>query len=294
MSHMAKYAMLLVLAGLVVGCASGHYSEDTSASSPSSYGEAVKAPSTTDTRMAGDAGGNAQLASLMEVPRQVVKTGSLTVQVEAVDKGENQAREITERANGRVDRVESSDLAGPNPSISMTVRVPVGQFDDVMEDLEGIGVRMNKSVSAEDVTERIVDMEARLKIMLAQEDSLRKILAKSSSMENSLAVNRELMNLRGEIESMTAQRKSLASQAAFSTLNITLIQKATAEAVAATDPNWFQTSWANAWGAGVGAFRAMVGILMWLVVFSPIWIVAILVLRWLIRLASPPKNRAST
>lgn len=217
--------------------------------------------------------------------RDVVKTGSLTVQVENVDKAEKLARQITEAAGGRVDQVASSDLAGPAPSIDMTLRIPVTRFESSMEKLEALGVRMAKQVTVSDVTEQLVDMDARMKTMLAQEEVVRKMLRNANNLGDSLTINNDLTRLRGEIESINAQRKSLSGQAAHSTLELKLTQNATAVAVASTDPNWFQTSWAAAWGAGNGAFRSVVSILMWLVVFSPIWLGFIFGMRWIIRLA---------
>lgn len=239
--------------------------------------------------------GSSSVAKLIsnETPamkRDVVKTGSLTVQVENVDKAEKLARQVTEAAGGRVDQVASSDLAGPAPSIDMTLRIPVTRFESSMEKLEALGVRMAKQVSVSDVTEQLVDMDARMKTMLAQEEVVRKMLRNANNLGDSLTINNDLTRLRGEIESINAQRKSLSGQAAHSTLGLKLTQSATAVAVASTDPNWFQTSWASAWGAGNGAFRSVVSILMWLVVFSPIWLVFIVGIRWIVKVANGPSK----
>lgn len=238
--------------------------------------------------------GGLKLASnTFELPRQVVKTGTLTVQVDSVDKAEKAVHSIVDKASGRVDKVTSSDLAGPNPTIEMTLRVPVGSFDSVVAGLEGLGVRMAKTTAVDDVTEHIVDMDARLKTMGAQEKALRNMLALTKSLDDSLAVNRDITDLRGQIESLNAQRKSLAGQAAYSTVTLTLSQKLNVQTVAATDPNWFETTWAGAWGAATSAFRSVVGVLMWLLVFSPAWIAALLAIRWVIRSAGRPTAKAS-
>lgn len=243
----------------------------------------------------GSTGSVAMLVS-NEIPameRNVVKTGSLTVQVEAADKAEKLARRIAETAGGRVDQVQSSDLAGPMATIDMSLRIPVGKFEGTMEQLEALGTRMAKEVAVDDVTEQLIDMNARMKTMLAQEEVVRNMLRKANTLSDSLTINNDLTRLRGEIESIAAQRKSLASQASYSTLTVRLTQKQTAIAVASTDPNWFQTSWASAWGAGTTAFRSVVSFGMWFVVFAPIWIAGLFGIRWILRLAAKGGSPAS-
>lgn len=280
-----KLFLLAAFAAIVVGC-----SAQADEANKSVYSEAAGASPATRNMDRNPQDASTSVSKLIsnETPalrRDVVKTGSLTVQVDDVDAAEKKARQITEASGGRVDQVGSSDLAGPAPTIDMTLRIPVARFESVMEGLESLGVRMAKQVSVSDVTERLVDMDARMKTMLAQEEVVRNMLRKATNLGDSLTINNDLTRLRGEIESINAQRKSLAGQAAYSTLEVKLTQKATAIAVASTDPNWFQTSWASAWGAGTGAFRSIVSVLMWLVVFSPVWLAGIFGMRWLIRTA---------
>ncbi|HSI74067.1 MAG TPA: DUF4349 domain-containing protein, partial [Fimbriimonas sp.] len=65
------------------------------------------------------------------------------------------------------------------------------------------------------------------------------------------------------------QRNSLAKQAAFSTITLTLEQAATGMAPA-KDPNWLAESWGQATSAmgGLGRILAVIGI--WVLVFSPV------------------------
>jgi hypothetical protein len=305
----ARTLLLLSALALVVGC--GSAGGEVAGSPSSEYATTAKSEAmdmgagAAPARMSNEAmsrnsqsgGSVAQLVS-NEIPameRNVVKTGSLTVQVEAADKAEKLARQIAETAGGRVDQVQSSDLAGPSATIDMTLRIPVGRFEGTMEKLEALGTRMAKQVAVDDVTEQLIDMNARMKTMLAQEEVVRNMLRKANNLSDSLTINNDLTRLRGEIESIGAQRKSLASQAAYSTLQVRLTQKQTAVAMASTDPNWFQTSWASAWGSGTAAFRSVVSGGMWLVVFSPVWIALLLGCRWLIKVAAKgaPTSSAS-
>jgi hypothetical protein len=288
-----KLFLFPIFAAIVVGCGSQVQSEQAASTGASFAQEAGdtsafkdEAASSRGANLGGESSANVARLVSNENPamrRDVVKTGSLTVQVEKVDDAERKARHIAESAGGRVDQVGSSDLAGPSPTIDMTLRIPVGKFESVMENLEKLGARMAKQVSVDDVTEKLVDFNARMKTMLAQEEVVRNMLRKANKLSDSLTINNDLTRLRGEIESIAAQRKSLSSQAAYSTLEVKLTQTSSVVAVAATDPNWFQTSWASAWGAGTSVFRSGVSLLMWFLVFSPVWITFFLLLRWMIK-----------
>ncbi len=270
-----KWFLATAIAVLAVGCSDGSAAEEAYSSTGGDKTASVGKESGSVTKLISN--------PTPSMKRDVVKTGSLTVQVDKIDEAERKARELTESAGGRVDQVESTDLAGPSAVINMTLRIPVKNYESVMEKLESLGARLAKQVSVTDVTEKVVDMDARIKTMQAQEEVVRNMLKKSNNLSDSLTINNDLTRIRGEIESVQAQRKSLGGQAAYSTLELKLTQKATAYAVASTDPNWLQTSWASAWGAGTGVFRVLISIFLWLVVFSPIWIIGGLSMRAFIR-----------
>lgn len=268
--------LMTIFAIFSSGCGSSEYADETRTAPQTSSVDASAQSAT------------AKLTSRNEfqMNRNVVKEGSLTIQVDELAKAEKSARRIAETLGGRIDKVDSSDLAAPTASLQMTLRMPVARFELAVEQLEALGNRLSKRVAVEDVTEQIVDMDARVKTMLAQEEVLRNMLRRSGNLSDALTVQNELTRLRGEIESIAAKRKALASQAAFSTLELTLAQKSTAMAHATTDPAWLETSWASAWGAGTAVFRSVVGLLMWLVVFSPVWIVGVLMVRYLVKWAN--------
>ena len=59
------------------------------------------------------------------------------------------------------------------------------------------------------------------------------------------------------------------------------------------DAGWAQEAWAQAKGAGFAFYRALVVVVMWLVVFCPVWIAGLLVLRWVVKAAAAkPKTPA--
>jgi len=225
-----------------------------------------------------------QLASLLS-QRSVIRKAELAVRVDNVEKGEKSVNEIVEKLGGYVDSAQSADLASANPTIDISLRIPVAQFDNTLEKFESLGVRMSKTVSSEDVTGQIVDLDARLKTMQAQEETYRNLLRAARQLDNVITLQDKLTQVRGEIESMAAQRKTLGGLAAFSTISVHLQQSA-APVAPPSDPNWFGQVWGESTTTLGVAGRALTSFLVWLAVFSPFWAPA-LAIAW--RLARPRK-----
>lgn len=205
--------------------------------------------------------------------RAVIRTAKLTVRVDDVSKKEKSANKLILEMGGYVESANSADLATERPTLILQCRIPAGAFDKALDSFEALGTRLSKAVSSEDVTEKIVDLDARGKTMAAQEESLRSILKNVHDMDNMLTVRQKLMELREEIESMAAQRKSLAMQASYSTIELTLTQQADALAAAKVDPNWSGQAWGEAWSSAGSLGRGLMVLGIWLLAYSPIWII---------------------
>lgn len=203
--------------------------------------------------------------------RAVIRKGELTVRVLSVEQTEDKVSALILAAGGYVDSAESSDLAGATPTLSMKLKVPVAKFDSILDQIEALGTRLAKKVGSEDVTASLVDMNARLKIMRAQEDVYRRMLSKSNNSQEMMEVQEKLMNLRGMIESLEGQQKSLSGLAALSTIELTLQQSSESIMASTNDPNWAR----EAWGGAVGTLGTVARIggsgLIWALVFSPFW-----------------------
>lgn len=61
-------------------------------------------------------------------------------------------------------------------SISMTVKVPVSSLDASIEEISSLGKPISKSLSTRDITEEMIDIDARLTNLIALRDRFRKLL----------------------------------------------------------------------------------------------------------------------
>ncbi|MEQ1934557.1 MAG: DUF4349 domain-containing protein, partial [Fimbriimonadaceae bacterium] len=128
--------------------------------------------------------------------RDVVRHAELSIRVPNIEKSERAVGETIHNVGGYVEGSETSDLNASTPQISMKLKVPVDRFEDAIQTLETQGHRLSKKTSVEDVTGQLVDYEARLKIMLAQEASMRNMLKGATNYERAADL---LLNGREEL-----------------------------------------------------------------------------------------------
>ena len=108
----------------------------------------------------------------------------------------------------------------------MTIRIPAQNFEKFISILEkGSGKLKYKNISARDVTEEFIDIEARLKTKKEVEKRYRQLLSKAKNIKEILEVEEKLRVLREEIESREGRLKYLKKQVAFSTVYLQITQK---------------------------------------------------------------------
>ncbi|GAC1478319.1 MAG: hypothetical protein NVS2B14_19540 [Chamaesiphon sp.] len=104
----------------------------------------------------------------------------------------------------------------------MQMRIPQANLESTLDALNQLGTVEHRTLTAEDVTNQLVDYEARLRNLRKQESTLLKIMERSGSIPDVLRVAQELSNVRQSIEEIDAQLKSLQNQVAYSTIALEL------------------------------------------------------------------------
>jgi hypothetical protein len=109
---------------------------------------------------------------------------------------------------------------------TVQVRVPSLRFRDALKEIEKLGIVVNRSVNAQDVSEEFHDLEIRLKSLKATRDRLEQFLTRAKDIQEVLAVERELSRVNTEIDRIEGRMRYLAARAAFSTITVHLQPKA--------------------------------------------------------------------
>ena len=276
---MSSAVLILCLSFVTLGgCSGGDSHSDFASAAKSSVGTAgLAAPrmfARSETRGADSV--QAQAASggapsQILTPRQVITSAQLTIRVNDLDKSEQDATTILTRTGGYVESAASTDLVGEHPSLRISYRIPSQKFQAAIKEFEGLGIRLAKSIASEDVTGQIVDLDARLKTLTAEEEAYRQILRQQRQVSGLLEVQRSLTEVRTQIEQITGQRKSLLGQAAMSNLQLTM-EKSASNVALARDSNWMGQAFGESSSSLISGFRTAAVAGIWFVVFSPVWV----------------------
>jgi predicted nuclease with TOPRIM domain len=84
------------------------------------------------------------------------------------------------------------------------------------------GKVLDERTTSEDVTERYIDLKARLNNLQMEEQSLVELLAKTKTVDEILRVEQELARVRGEVESLQGQINYLDRNVAMSLITVSL------------------------------------------------------------------------
>lgn len=279
--------LAIVLFGGAIGCGGP-------AGSPGAAFESTRAalpPMEADTAKRSAEGG-VMPANFEVRERSIIRRGESVLRVDRVKEAAKQVLAIVKKHNGFV-QSSTEQLSMDSPMMNLEARVPVDRFDTVLVELEQVGTLLSRTTGSEDVTMQVVDLEARLKSLKLEEQAYQRILLQAKKIPDVLQVQQRLTEVRGQIESMQAQYKTLREQVAYSTINIVLQQSA-AFASEVQDKGWLGETWASAVSALKAGGRATVSALIWLAVMSPFWLVPLLLLWWGVRKLvkmSQPKPR---
>jgi hypothetical protein len=113
-----------------------------------------------------------------------------------------------------------------NVSASLYLRAEptwlVGYTQTIMDTVEGADGKMtSSSVSAEDLTRQILDVDARLSAQITLRERLMALLeTRNAELPDLLALERELARVQAEIESATSNLKALSQRVGMSIVNI--------------------------------------------------------------------------
>lgn len=152
--------------------------------------------------------------------RKVVREGDIYFECKDINETNTFLKSEVNSAKGFISN-ESSNSHGERTEKRLTIRIPTDQLDPLLEKIQSHAVRIeNTNIRSEDVTEQFIDVGARLKTKKELEIRYTELLKQARNVEEILALERELANVRGEIESMQGRLNFLSDRVALSTLNV--------------------------------------------------------------------------
>lgn len=199
------------------------------------------------------------------VDRKIIFTARLAIKVLDAEASFKGAEALAIKHGGFV--AESSLQRGDTQVTATAVlRVPAAKVSMLMGDLAGLGTVTGRSSGSEDVTSTYIDLQARLKVLRAEEEQLVTFLKKATTIKDMLAVQEQLRTVRTEIEQYEGQQRYMDNATSLATVNVELVQM-TAAFVA---PQGFGSAFAQSlarFGQGFRAFWTWLGGYLVFIVF---------------------------
>jgi hypothetical protein len=162
------------------------------------------------------------IPSLATLDRDLILTANVSMRASDPWAVADSARSIAAGLGGDLLGLSQSG-SGENRSATLTIRVPANRFDDALTALKKLdGEVITSNVSAKDVTDQLVDLQARLTAAQTLEQRYLQILAQAKTVDEILRVEGTLANTRTQIEQLKAQQKTLNGQVAFSTITLSV------------------------------------------------------------------------
>jgi hypothetical protein len=103
---------------------------------------------------------------------------------------------------------------------NMTIRVPEVQFQNIFNNIKGMGKLVSENISGSDITAEYRDTEARVDNLKVQEQSLKQLMPKANTVEEILKIETELNRVRTEIDINTGNLKRWDNLVQLSTIYI--------------------------------------------------------------------------
>jgi hypothetical protein len=157
--------------------------------------------------------------------RKLIREGEIIFETDDLNKTRSIIIEATTKMNGYITNDHSFDY-GNKLEHRVIIRVPSSNFDELLDNiLEGVHEVDSKTIRVLDVTEEYIDVQARLNTKKELETRFRELLKEAGSVEEILAIEKEIGALREEIESVEGRLRYLQDRVSFSTLTVTYYQK---------------------------------------------------------------------
>jgi predicted DNA binding CopG/RHH family protein len=167
--------------------------------------------------------------------RMVIRTGNISASVESVDKAALDIRLMTESSGGYIENSQIENISVPQIEYTdgisttkeytekyanITIRVPEAEFQNIFNNIKGMGKLVSENISGNDITAEYRDTEARVDNLKIQEQSLKQLMTKANNVDEILRIETELNRVRTDIDINSGNLKRWDNLVQLSTIYI--------------------------------------------------------------------------
>lgn len=209
--------------------------------------------------------------------QMIIKTSQIRLEVRNVTAALDPIRSIASIHGGYTGSLSVDTQYGDRLYGSVTIRIPAREFESAITEIKMLGTLKSESLSAEDVTEEYVDLQARRTALANQLAQYTRIMEKAENVSEILEVQTQIERVQVEIDRIDGRLKFLDNRVEYATITVTLTEP---EPVGGREG----FSLISAINAGIAGFLAVVaGLVIILISAIPLIILAgvvYLVYRW--------------
>lgn len=160
--------------------------------------------------------------------QKIIKTGHLAMEVDSIDRTYDEIQKVVINVDGYISKALFNyhyDTSQDSQYGTLSIRVPVERFAEATALIKMLANKVTvDTMVGEDVTEEYTDLNAQIKNLEATEAELRELFNRTGDVAEILQVQRELANVRGQIEVKKGRMQYLEERAALSTIEITMVE----------------------------------------------------------------------
>lgn len=244
--------------------------------------------------------------------RLIIQTGDFTITVEKSDNTIEDLEDIAESLGGNVESSYRSsntyvpcyqttsyyeasgllpDCYGANAVV--VLRIPSESFSDARSDIEKLDLDSEfdeESTSSVDTTDEVIDIEARLKSLGAEEGALQDLLGQAEDLDQVLTIRRELTSVRSQIEALQGQLADLEDQVSYSRMTI-YVNEEVDDVITEVEYPSLSERFEEAWVALKDDFQGILSGGVYLVVYALIYIPLIVILYVIVHLVMVKRHK---
>jgi len=260
---MIKPALFLLLPALVIGCgADREYAPQQAKDGGVTQSAPPPAPPPPPPSPNGSpSSGGGSLPSPVPTPdpteRQIIRSGEISLRIASLDSAERAVTTIATANNGYLSNSSRERSTGNAMIGTAQLRIPADKFQSVLGAVRRLGEVESERISANDVTEEYVDINARLKTQQELEARILNLLnERSGKLSDIIEIEGKLADVRREIEGIQGRLRYLQGQISYSTLTVTMVEPG---AVGTSQTETFTGRIGRAFSQGVDGLVVVLG-----------------------------------
>lgn len=194
-------------------------------------------------------------------------------------------KQIIQKAQQLDGYMVNSNLNNPQdaPSATIIVRVPSNNLDQALDAYRSFAVKViSENLNGQDVTDQYVDNQAKLDTLMQTKAKFEEIYNKARTIQEILEVQNHILNIQSQIDQIKGQQQSLEQNAKMAKVTIYLSTDEFALPYAPSETWRPEVIFKQAVRSLIANVRKIATLLIWLVVYSLIWI-PLLVLLYILK-----------